>query len=245
MATFVLVHGAFQGSWCWRKVIPLLRAAQHDVYAPTLTGLGERVHLLGPDVNLSTHIQDIVNVLFYEDLSEVILVGHSYAGMVIAGVAEAIPESLGHVIYLDVGSVPDDRRSYFDTLSPEIGEQWTSNAIEAQGTRVFPASSTYWPLFLSACSITDPVDIDWMEPRLTPQPLATMEEPARLSTAHAPRVRGSYIRCRPEKNADAVEELYTKVRARGWDYYEIQSDHEVMITAPRALASLLADIAQS
>src|SRR4051812_8081549 len=101
MATFVLVHGAWHGGWCWRKLTPLLRAAEHAVYTPTLTGLGERAHLGGPDVGLATHVRDVVTVLWYEDLSGVVLVGHSYGGMVIGGVADQVPERLAHLVYLD------------------------------------------------------------------------------------------------------------------------------------------------
>src|ERR687897_2535380 len=99
MATFVLVHGSSSGGWAWKRVSPHLRASGHDVYAPTLTGLGERVHLLSPDVNLSLHIQDIANVLFYEDLRDVILVGQSYGGMVITGVAEQAAERIRQLVY--------------------------------------------------------------------------------------------------------------------------------------------------
>src|SRR5579862_6453256 len=101
MATFVLVHGAWHGGWCWRKLTPLLRAAGHEVFAPTLTGLGERAHLATPEVGLSFHVQDVVNVLVYEDLHEVVLVGHSYGGMVITGVTGQAPERLAQLVYLD------------------------------------------------------------------------------------------------------------------------------------------------
>src|SRR5438128_128006 len=101
MATFVLVHGAWHGGWCWKRVTPLLRAAGHEVYATTLTGLGERVHLASPNVGLALHVQDVVGVLEYEDLRDVILVGHSYGGIVISGVADRVPERLRHLVYLD------------------------------------------------------------------------------------------------------------------------------------------------
>src|SRR5918997_4262365 len=101
MATYVLVHGGWHGGWCWKKVTPLLQAAEHEVYTPTLTGLGERSHLLSDAVDQETHITDVVNVLEYEDLQEVILVGHSYAGMVITGVADRLPERIGHLVYFD------------------------------------------------------------------------------------------------------------------------------------------------
>src|SRR3954453_21148411 len=101
MATFVLVHGAWHGGWCWRRVAPLLRVAGHAVYTPTLTGLGERAHLLTREVGLETHIRDTVNVLECEELNDVILVGHSYGGIVITGTAERAPERVGHLVYLD------------------------------------------------------------------------------------------------------------------------------------------------
>src|SRR5262245_44258791 len=101
MATFVLVHGAWHGGWCWRKLRTMLRAAGHEVYTPTLTGLGERSHLGNAAVGLATHVRDVANVLFYEDLSSVVLVGHSYGGMVIGGVAHQAPERLAHLVYLD------------------------------------------------------------------------------------------------------------------------------------------------
>src|SRR5215211_5857359 len=104
MATFVLVHGAWHGGWCWRKLTPLLRAAGHEAHAPTLTGLGERVHLATPEVGTDTHVQDVCKLLEYEDLSGVVLVGHSYGGHVIAGVAAQAPERLAHLVYLDADS---------------------------------------------------------------------------------------------------------------------------------------------
>src|SRR5215813_9903475 len=118
MATFVLVHGAWHGGWCWQKVIPLLEAADHAVYAPTLTGLAERACELSPDVGLDTHIQDVVGLLQDKDLHEVILVGHSYGGMVITGVVDAVPERIAHLVYLDT-FVPRDGESMVD-VSPLV-----------------------------------------------------------------------------------------------------------------------------
>ena len=101
MATFVLVHGSHHGGWCWKKVTPLLRAAGHEVLTPTLTGLGEHVHLASPEVGLSTHIQDVVNVLEFEDIRNVVLVRHSSGGRVTVGVADRLPERIAHLVYLD------------------------------------------------------------------------------------------------------------------------------------------------
>src|SRR6266550_3724430 len=101
VAVFVLVHGSFHGGWCWQRVVPVLRAAGHGVYTPTLTGLGERVHLASPDVGLSTHIEDIVNFILWENLHDIVLVGHSYGGMVVTGVADRIPGRIKHLVYVD------------------------------------------------------------------------------------------------------------------------------------------------
>ncbi len=118
MATFLFVHGAFVGGWSWKKVNALLRAAGHEVYTPTLTGLGERVHLLNPDIDLETHIQDILEVISYEDLAGVILVGHSYSGLVIASVADRVPQRLAHLVYLDA-FIPQDGQSALDLFDQQ------------------------------------------------------------------------------------------------------------------------------
>src|SRR5262245_30690572 len=125
MTSLVLVHGGWEAGWCWRKVVPLLRDAGHEVFAPTLTGLGERKHLASPEVGLDTHVQDIVGVLESEELDEVILVGHSYGGMVIAGVAERVPERLAQLVYLDA-FVPEDGQSTLDLLPPEYQRDMTA-----------------------------------------------------------------------------------------------------------------------
>src|SRR5437762_3223128 len=117
MATFVLVHGAFAAGWNWQPIVPELEAAGHRVYWQSLTGLGERVHLAGPDVDLDTHIEDVVNLLRFEELEQVILVGHSYGGMVIRGVADRMPEQLAHLVYFDA-FVPEDGQSVFDLVPP-------------------------------------------------------------------------------------------------------------------------------
>lgn len=119
MSTFVLVHGSYDGSWVWQRVTPLLRAAGHTVFAPGLTGLADRAHLLHCDVNLTTHITDVASLLFYEDLTDVVLVGNSYGGMVIAGVAATTPERLRTLVYLDAYP-PDDGQCELDLWPEEM-----------------------------------------------------------------------------------------------------------------------------
>jgi pimeloyl-ACP methyl ester carboxylesterase len=118
MATFVLVHGSMHGGWCWQRVAPLLRAAGHEVFTPTLTGLGERVHLAHPDIDLDTHIQDVLGVLEDEDLHDVVLVGHSYATLVIIGVADRLPERIAHLVYLD-GPIAGEGQALLDFFPPD------------------------------------------------------------------------------------------------------------------------------
>ena len=118
MSTFVLVHGSCHGGWCWKKVTPILCKDGYSVYTPTITGLGERSHLVNRDIGLHTHILDIIQVFEYEDLDEVILVGHSYGGLVIGGVAEIIPQKIKRLVYLD-GYIPHDNKSAFD-LEPGL-----------------------------------------------------------------------------------------------------------------------------
>ena len=140
MATFVIVHGAFSGAWAWNKVVaPLLRAGGHAVHAVTLSGLGERSHLASPEVDLDTHVQDVVNVLFCEDLRDVILVGHSYGGMVITAVVDLVPERVRQLVYLDA-AVPRDGQSFLD-LRPGMREELSARVLR-EGRRL---AATGWP----------------------------------------------------------------------------------------------------
>src|SRR4029450_13175141 len=138
MTTYLLVHGGWVGGWIWNRVAPILRKAGHDVFTPTLTGLGERAHLANPDIDLATHIQDVVSVLEFEDLKRVVLVGHSYGGMVITGVAERTAERLNHLVYLDA-FVPRDGQSVADLVSPELAASFEEGVrLSGDGWRIPP-----------------------------------------------------------------------------------------------------------
>src|SRR3972149_4847700 len=132
MATFVLVHGAWSGSYRWRKIRPLLWSKGHEVYTPSLTGLGERRHLAGPHVHLSTHIEDVANVFFYEDLSGVVLLGHSYGGMVVTGVADRLPERIAHLVYLDA-FLPNDGDSLYSLGGGRVPQTEDPSTGSGQG----------------------------------------------------------------------------------------------------------------
>ena len=235
MATFVLVHGAVVGGWCWRWVAPELRAAGHDVHAPTLTGLGERVHLASPRVDLDTHIEDVVNLLRYEDLTGVVLVGWSYGGMVVAGAADRAPERIAHIVYLD-SDVPRDG----DTSAPPSQHAAREALARAHGDgwRLPPAVTRAEALLLEGL----PEERRrWIVERFTPHPLKTWTQPIRLTGAAA-AIPTTYVRCTVGYDPDDEDTRRQDARIRGepgWRYRELAESHAAPFTAPRAVAGLL------
>jgi pimeloyl-ACP methyl ester carboxylesterase len=168
--TIVLVHGSCHGGWCWNKLTPFLNGRDYRVHAPTLTGLGERSHLPHENINLSTHIKDIVQVFEYRNLHEVTLVGHSYGGMVIAGVAERIPDRIKSMIFLDA-YIPQDGKSAFD-LIPGLRDVYEQRSLKDEGREWLVLS--YKP---EEFGVTIPDDVSWMKSRLCPMPFHTHDEP--------------------------------------------------------------------
>jgi pimeloyl-ACP methyl ester carboxylesterase len=229
MTTFVLVHGSCHGGWCWKKVTPFLSKDGHDVYTPTLTGLGEKSHLVSRNIGLDTHILDIIQVLEYEDLSEVTLVGHSYAGLVIGGIAEAIPERIKHLVYLDA-YIPQDNRSAFDIV-PGLETIYKERALKEWDREWLVAS--YEP---EEFGVTDRVDINWMNTRLSPMPWHTHDQPIRITNPKAKRLPKSYISCTEFGDSQFKAQ---KSPAAGWDYHVLKTGHDAMITVPNKLAQLL------
>jgi pimeloyl-ACP methyl ester carboxylesterase len=222
-APVVLVHGAWAGGWHFRKVEPLLRAAGHQVYRPTLTGLGERVHLAGPGVDLSTHVEDIVKVLEFEALDEVVLVGHSYGGMVIAGVAERVPERIGLLVFVDA-------------LLPEDGESVMSLAGErvSQMARLEGPDGQRWKLVPMWVEEGEPPPVD------VPQPLATFTEPIRLGNPDADRLPGAYIlTVEAGADSDPFAPFAGRARMRGWSVVEMEGGHNPHWFQPEALSRIL------
>jgi pimeloyl-ACP methyl ester carboxylesterase len=236
MATYVLVHGAWHGGWCWRKVAPLLRAAGHDVHTPTLSGLGDRVHLASPDIDLDTHVRDIVNVLEYEDLRSVVLVGHSYGGMVITGVAGQAADRLGQLVYLDA-FVPGDGETLLDFVPAERRDGFLRDAqTSGEGWRI-PAPP------LGRFGVTDEADLAWANPRITDQPLRTFAEPIKL-TGEPPELPRTYIWCLGYATAGSFGPFAARARTEpGWRYHELDTGHDAMITTPQDVARILLDLA--
>lgn len=233
--TFVLVHGSHDGGWIWQKLAPLLRAAGHTVYTPTLTGLSDRSHLLACGVNLTTHITDVANLLYYEDLSDVVLVGNSYAGMVITGVAARTPERLKLVVYLDA-YLPDDGQSELDLWPNEMRAAIEADAATKEGLRMPPPPALF--------GVTDPALAEWLAARMTPQPLATYTEPVALGDARSAALRRVYIHCTAGAATTPIFAPFAaKARRLGWETHALAADHISMLTAPIETARLLLEVA--
>ena len=211
-ATFVLVHGAWAGAWIWRKVAPLLRAAGHEVYASTATGMGDRVHLADPAIDLDTFVTDVVNLLEFEDLTQVTLVGWSFGGMTITGVAERVPERLAQLVYLDA-VVPADGESANDPLP-------------------------VWTDFVRAMA-KDPADQEGFLAKLVRQPLPTFAQPMKLGNPASAAVPRAFVHC-TEGAMEPFASIAARVRSdAGWRYREVADDHFAAINAPQVTADAL------
>lgn len=235
MATFLVAHGAWSSAFAWRKMRPLMRAAGHELWTPSLTGLGERVHLATPDVDLSLHIEDILQVLFHEDLRDVHLIGHSYGGMVATGVADRAPERLAQVIYLDA-FVPQSGESVFDLSG--AGRQRAIEAAKAagEGWRIPPNP-------LPPDTAAD--DVEWMLPRRHMQPIKAFEERLTLSGAGASLPR-TYIYCTRPGPGDVFRQFADRFRSEpGWRYLELDASHNPHITMPEEFSRLLDRLAHT
>jgi pimeloyl-ACP methyl ester carboxylesterase len=240
MATFVLVHPAWFGGWCWQKLTPLLRGQGHRVHTPTLTGLGERAHLTRPEVGLETHVEDIVNVLKYENLRGVILVGNSSGGMVITGVADRVPERIARLVYLDA-FVPEDGQCLLDLIAPDRRSAMEALVeTEGEGWLLPRFAAAPWEKFVpEAWRITDEADLQWMLARLAPTPFGHFKDPIRRRTPAAETLPRTYIRCMQWPHAGFDRYADAARRAAGWCCRELAAPHIPYITHPRELAELL------
>ena len=238
MATYVLVHGGGHGGWCYAKVAPLLRAAGHDVYTPTLTGLGERSHLVGPNVTLDLHIRDVVQVLQVEDLHDVILVGHSYGGMVVTGVADRAADRIGRLVYLDAAN-PVNGQSLVDVAGPVINAVRPMGEVRDGVELVLLPSPDAGLLY----GVTDPEDLAWMAERLSGHPWQCFEEPLALTNEDALWAIPQYHIVCSDTVPTRDRELIGKARAEG-RLWEIDTGHDLMITEPKLTADALLEVAR-
>jgi pimeloyl-ACP methyl ester carboxylesterase len=232
--TFVLVHGAWHGGWCWRRVADILEAKGHKVFTPTLTGLGERSHLLSGGVTLDTHITDIVNVFKWEDIEDAVLVGHSYAGFPVSGAVEKILSQVASIVYLDA-FYPADGESVLDTL-PEAGQKPWKDIVASGGVSRPPLKAELFKL-------TDPKDVAWVNAKMTPQPIGPYLQKIKLTGAAEKVPKKTYIRALDYPSPYFDKYLADRKADKSWKTIELQCSHEVMVEMPDRLADILMDVA--
>lgn len=234
MATFVVAHGAWSASWAWKKMHPLMRAAGHALHVPCYTGLGERRHLLEPGITLDTHVLDVVGTIKMEDLRDVVLVGHSYGGMVATAVADRVRERISHLVYLDA-FVARDGASLFDLHPPEQRERTEALAANKGDGWLLPPPPPP--------PDTAPEDIAWMAPRRFSHPIETFRTPLQLERGPFDGPR-SYIFCSRVGPADAFRQFAVRAMVEpGWRYFELDASHNPHITMPEHLTTVLDAIA--
>ena len=230
--TFVLIHGAWHGGWCWRIVAPMLRQAGHEVFAPSLTGLGDRAHLANRDVDLELHINDVVSVLEKHDLREVVLLGHSYGGMVVTGAADRCTERIRRLIYFDA-FVPENGRPQMHYIEAVPERAAGFKKVGETTGFVPPPPNSLW-------GHTDPKLIEWIKARETPHPYKTFVQPIRLTNEAAlKRIPKTFVQCSTPATG-AFDQFAAKYRnAPGWRFHEIKSGHDAMILVPQTVADIL------
>ncbi|MFD4668520.1 alpha/beta fold hydrolase [Lentzea sp. NPDC058450] len=233
MVTFLLVHGAWHNGRTWDRVVPLLESAGHRALAPSLTGYGDKAHLLSPEIGLGTHIDDIVGLIDDERLDDVVLVGHSYAGMVISGVAQRVPKRIAHLVFLDA-MVPEDGESAVDVLP--VTKRLIDVAVD--GWRVPPMPEQPPPLGLFG--VTDPEDVAWLRSMLSDHPARCLQEPVRLDDPTARAIPRTHIHCVGERPAGITR----RPVPAGERVHELPTGHDCMITMPAELTALLLETSQ-
>jgi len=236
MTSIVLVHGAWGGSYGFRLLRPLLTAAGHDVFSPSLTGIGERSHLSGEHVDLSLHIKDLTNTIFYEDLDDILLLGFSYGGMVVTGALDHIGDKVQHLVYLDA-------------LLPADGQS-AASFLGAAGEALLSRADDDWKVPPIPRELDTPEATAWSNERRSPQPRGTLVEPVQLSK---PLEEWDFTRTYIKASADPGEAddsaFWTTARALesspAWNYHEVATNHMVPSMRPQELAAILLDIAAS
>lgn len=231
--TFVLVHGAWHGGWCWKLLARELRARGHEVYTPTMTGLGERSHLLSEDINLDTHIADIVNVFRWEDITDAVLVLHSYAGWPGSGAVEHLADRLRALVYLDA-FVPEDGQSNLDIQTPERLQIINDALARGEAARPAPAAESF--------GIQDPAHVQWVAEKMTRQPLGVTFQKIRLTGARDRVPVKAYIR-----GGDHAQPAFDGFLKRceadpGWRTWNLPCGHHVMLDMPETLADILEEL---
>lgn len=231
--TFVLVHGAWHGGWCWRRVSDLLEAKGHKVFTPTLTGLGDKSHLLRAGIDVSTHVTDVVNLMKWERLSDVVLCGHSYGGMVVSGVAEQMSDKIASIVFLDA-FVPQDGEAMADITAPAVRD--ALKAATARGDITVPARP-------AAAFLVNEKDQAWVDSLCVPQPIGTMNEKMKLTGARERIAKKSYVRAAAYPNPGFDAALARVKSDPSWQTYGVPCGHDVMVDMPERLAEILLEVA--
>jgi pimeloyl-ACP methyl ester carboxylesterase len=230
MSTFVLVHGAWHGSWCWQRVRTGLQRLGHEVFTPTLTGVGERSHLLDPKVNLETHVQDVLNLIRWEELDDVVLCGHSYAGCVVSAVVDRIPQRIAHLVYLDA-FVPETGKSLHDCLPEEqralqldlcrqVGDGWKVPPIPAA---VFNVNAA---------------DRAWVDRQCTMQSLATFQQPVLRTGEPLAAGQVTYVLATGWEGSP-FGQFHALAQQAGWGSITLDGGHDLMLDKPAEVQQIL------
>ena len=235
-ATYVLVHGAFHGAWCWKRVAERLRAAGHAVHALSHTGSAERAHLLSGSLDLEVYLEDALALLESEELRDVILVGHSLGGMTVSGVADRRPELLRRLVYLDAIVPVNGGLRLRETLPAEVYEERQKKAREVRGVRCFmPPHPGYF-------GVTDPADVEWVGRRMTPMAVALLESDLALTHPIGNGVPATYVRC-TSPAMRMIESEEQRARALGWEIRSLPTGHDAMVSMPGPTADILLSFA--
>ncbi len=233
MATFIVAHGAWSAGWTWKKMRPLMRAAGHELFTPSYTGIGERSHLAHRGIDLNAHIDDILNVLRFEDLNDVVLIGHSYGGMVATGVADRAPERIRHLVYLDAFAPRNGEAAM--SLQPEAVRLRMADAVRTSGDgwRVPPNPMP---------PDTSEADVAWAMPKRVMQPVKTFQQPIELTGA-VEKLPRSYIYCTRSGPGDVFRQFAQRAKTEpGWRYVEMDASHNPHITCPESLMAGLNEL---
>ncbi len=233
--TFVLAHGSWHGGWCWKPVADRLRGLGHSVFAPSYSGMGDRAHLLNQHITIDTFIEDLVRVIKTEELTKVVLVGHSFGGIPITGVADRIPETIAHLVYLDA-IVIESGKTAFSLYPPEEVEERLEAARGATGGLAVPAPQTLPPVWGLK---EGTADYDWVLRRLTPHPLGSYTTPLTLQNPVGNGLPRTYVHCTQPANP-VIGGSSRLVRSwPGWNWVDLAAPHNAMITHPDEVAMVL------
>ncbi|MGR3937245.1 alpha/beta fold hydrolase [Streptomyces sp. BRA346] len=237
MSTYLLVHGAWHSGQCWERVVPLLASAGHRALAPSLTGHGDRAHLLSRDVGLDTHVDDIVRLITDENLTDVILVGHSYAGLVISSAANRIPDRIAHLVYLDA-MVPQDGESAADVMP--ITQDLIDGALRSESGWRVPPLLEMEPL-TGLFGVTDPADAAWLRTTLSDQSVRCLQQPVRLDNPAVNTIPRAHIHCVVGEPKGWPRRPVPPIQPNGTpsQVWQLPTGHDCMITMPSELTDLL------